>query len=228
MQRARLVLRERLGRVRYSARAEIAGERVEHGQVERQRLAARGAGGDDRVALVGRRQRVGLVGVEALDAGAQGVAEVGVQRLGQRLGRASWARTSIAATSCSRRPARAAPPRASARTVATSCDSTRGETCPCAASTPTSTAPCWERALALPRRQGEFTLRPARALEACHRAGVEVVIKSGRRKAQVMEDARLMGQTAYIYEVGWGLVIDGEETLLTGPSHRRTSVARTS
>jgi phosphoglycolate phosphatase len=61
-----------------------------------------------------------------------------------------------------------------------------------------------------------FTLLPARALEACHRAGVEVVIKSGRRKAQVMEDARLIGQTAYIYEMGCGLVIDGEETMLTG------------
>jgi phosphoglycolate phosphatase len=43
-----------------------------------------------------------------------------------------------------------------------------------------------------------------------------VVLKSGRRKAQVMEDARLIGQTAYIYEMGCGLVIDGEETLLTG------------
>ena len=64
--------------------------------------------------------------------------------------------------------------------------------------------------------EGGFTLLPARALEACHRAGVEVVIKSGRRKAQVMEDARLIGQSAYIYEVGSGLVIDGEETLLTG------------
>jgi phosphoglycolate phosphatase len=63
---------------------------------------------------------------------------------------------------------------------------------------------------------GRFTLLPARALEACHRAGVEVVIKSGRRKAQVMEDARLIGQTAYIYEIGSGLVIDGEETFLTG------------
>jgi phosphoglycolate phosphatase len=64
--------------------------------------------------------------------------------------------------------------------------------------------------------EGGFTLLAARALEACHRAGVEVVIKSGRRKAQVMEDARLLGQSAYIYEVGSGLVIDGEETLLTG------------
>jgi phosphoglycolate phosphatase len=64
--------------------------------------------------------------------------------------------------------------------------------------------------------EGEFTLLAARALEACHRAGVEVVIKSGRRRAQVMEDARLMGQTSYIFEVGSGMVIDGELTFLTG------------
>jgi phosphoglycolate phosphatase len=63
---------------------------------------------------------------------------------------------------------------------------------------------------------GLFTLLPARALEACFRAGVEVVIKSGRRESSVMEDARLLGQTSYIYEVGAGLVIDGERTLLTG------------
>ena len=49
--------------------------------------------------------------------------------------------------------------------------------------------------------EGDFTLLAARALEACHRAGAEVVIKSGRRRAQVMEDARLMGQTSYIFEV---------------------------
>ncbi len=64
--------------------------------------------------------------------------------------------------------------------------------------------------------EGGFTLLPARALEACHRAGVEVVLKSGRRKAQVMEDARLIGQTSYIFEVGSGVVIDGEEQLLCG------------
>ena len=63
---------------------------------------------------------------------------------------------------------------------------------------------------------GGFSLLAARALEACHRAGVEVVLKSGRRKAQVAEDARLLGQTAYIFEVGCGLVIDGEESFLTG------------
>jgi hydroxymethylpyrimidine pyrophosphatase-like HAD family hydrolase len=63
---------------------------------------------------------------------------------------------------------------------------------------------------------GDFTLLAARALEACHRAGAEVVLKSGRRRAQVMEDARLLGQTAYIFEVGSGLAIDGEVTFLTG------------
>jgi hydroxymethylpyrimidine pyrophosphatase-like HAD family hydrolase len=63
---------------------------------------------------------------------------------------------------------------------------------------------------------GNFTLRQARALEACHRAGVEVVIMSGRREAQVLADARLLGQTSYVYEAGCGVMIDGERTLLTG------------
>ena len=63
---------------------------------------------------------------------------------------------------------------------------------------------------------GGFSLLAARALEACFRANVEVVIKSGRRKAQVQEAARLLGQTSYIFEVGSGVVIDGEETFVTG------------
>lgn len=63
--------------------------------------------------------------------------------------------------------------------------------------------------------EGAFSLLGVRALETCHRAGVEVVIYSGRRKAQVFEDARLIGSTAYIYEVGCGLVVDGEEEFLT-------------
>ena len=63
---------------------------------------------------------------------------------------------------------------------------------------------------------GDFTLLAARALEACHRAGAEVVIKSGRRRVQVMEDARLIGQSSYIFEVGAGLVVDGETTFMTG------------
>jgi hydroxymethylpyrimidine pyrophosphatase-like HAD family hydrolase len=64
--------------------------------------------------------------------------------------------------------------------------------------------------------EGEFSMLQARAVEACHRAGVEIVVKSGRREAQVLEDARLLGQTAYIYEVGCGVVIDGEKTILVG------------
>ncbi|MGH2994312.1 MAG: HAD family hydrolase [Solirubrobacterales bacterium] len=63
---------------------------------------------------------------------------------------------------------------------------------------------------------GEFSLLQARGLEACHRAGVEVVIKSGRREPQVMEDARLIGQTSYIFEAGCAMMIDGELTLFTG------------
>jgi hydroxymethylpyrimidine pyrophosphatase-like HAD family hydrolase len=64
--------------------------------------------------------------------------------------------------------------------------------------------------------EGDFSLRQARALEACHRAGVEVVIMSGRRESTVGSDARLIGQTSYIYEAGCGVMIDGERTLLTG------------
>jgi HAD superfamily hydrolase (TIGR01484 family) len=64
--------------------------------------------------------------------------------------------------------------------------------------------------------EGNFSTLAVRALEACHRAGVEVVIKSGRRRAQVNEDARLIGQPAYIYEMGSGLVDGDEEVFLTG------------
>jgi phosphoglycolate phosphatase len=63
---------------------------------------------------------------------------------------------------------------------------------------------------------GGFSLAQSRGLEACHRAGVEVVIMSGRREPQVREAARLMGQTSYIYEAGCAFAIDGETTLLTG------------
>jgi phosphoglycolate phosphatase len=72
---------------------------------------------------------------------------------------------------------------------------------------------------------GGFELLGVRALEACHRAGVEVVLYSGRRQAQVLEDARLIGQPAYIFEAGAGLVIDGELEWLTGglvPDGERT------
>jgi phosphoglycolate phosphatase len=64
--------------------------------------------------------------------------------------------------------------------------------------------------------EGEFSMLGARALEACHRAGVEVVIKSGRRESSVMEDAKLIGSTSYICEVGCLVVLDGERTALVG------------
>ena len=64
--------------------------------------------------------------------------------------------------------------------------------------------------------EGSFSSMQAKALEACHRAGAEVVIMSGRREPQVHEGARLIGQTSYIYEAGCAFVIDGEKTLLTG------------
>jgi len=64
--------------------------------------------------------------------------------------------------------------------------------------------------------EGNFSLLQGRALEACHRAGVEVVPISGRREPQVKEVTRLMGQSAYIYEAGCAVMIDGERTLLVG------------
>ncbi len=72
---------------------------------------------------------------------------------------------------------------------------------------------------------GTFSLAQARGLEACQRAGVEVVIMSGRREPQVHEAARLMGQTSYIYEAGCAYAIEGETTLMTGemvPDERGT------
>ena len=64
--------------------------------------------------------------------------------------------------------------------------------------------------------EGNFSKKQSMLLEACHRAEVEVVIMSGRREAQVHSDARLIGQTSYIYEAGCAMVIDRERTLLTG------------
>lgn len=64
--------------------------------------------------------------------------------------------------------------------------------------------------------EGHVSLLGARAIEACLRAEVEVVLMSGRRRAQVAEDARLLGQSAFIYESGCVLSLDGEEHWLTG------------
>lgn len=59
--------------------------------------------------------------------------------------------------------------------------------------------------------EGRPSLLGVRAIEACLRADVEVVLMSGRRAAQVAEDARLLGQRSYIYEAGAAVVFDGEE-----------------
>jgi hydroxymethylpyrimidine pyrophosphatase-like HAD family hydrolase len=64
--------------------------------------------------------------------------------------------------------------------------------------------------------EGEFSMLQARALEACYRAGAEVVIKSGRRETSVVEDANLIGATSYICEVGCLVVMEGERTVLAG------------
>ena len=62
---------------------------------------------------------------------------------------------------------------------------------------------------------GRFSALGVRALEACSRAGVEVVLYSGRKESSVFEAARLIGSRAYIFEIGCGLVIDGELEWLT-------------
>lgn len=64
--------------------------------------------------------------------------------------------------------------------------------------------------------EGAVSIDGVRAIQACLRSGVEVVLMSGRRRAQVAEDARLCGQGSYIYEAGSCLVLDGEEHWLTG------------
>ena len=63
---------------------------------------------------------------------------------------------------------------------------------------------------------GRFSLLGARALEACARADVEVVIYSGRRQTTCFYDARFLGIRSYAFEAGAGVVIDGELHWLTG------------
>jgi hypothetical protein len=55
-----------------------------------------------------------------------------------------------------------------------------------------------------------------RALEACARAGVEVVLFSGGRHGTLFLDARILGLRCYAFEAGCGRVIDGEVEWLTG------------
>jgi phosphoglycolate phosphatase len=68
--------------------------------------------------------------------------------------------------------------------------------------------------------EGHVSLDGIRAIQVCLRAGVEIVLMSGRRRVQVAEDARLLGQSAYIFEAGACVVLGapagGEEHWLTG------------
>ena len=63
---------------------------------------------------------------------------------------------------------------------------------------------------------GAFSMLGARALEACARADVEVVIYSGRRQLTCFYDARVMGIGSYIFEAGAAVMLDGELHWLTG------------
>jgi phosphoglycolate phosphatase len=64
--------------------------------------------------------------------------------------------------------------------------------------------------------EGAVSIEGVRAVQACLRAGVEVILMSGRRRVQVFEDARLLGQRSFIFEAGSCVVLDGEEHWLTG------------
>jgi phosphoglycolate phosphatase len=72
------------------------------------------------------------------------------------------------------------------------------------------------RASFLHDAEGRFSLLGARALEACARADVEVVLYSGRQRATLLRDARTLGLRSYVFEAGAGVVLDGELHWLTG------------
>ena len=62
---------------------------------------------------------------------------------------------------------------------------------------------------------GAVTMAGARAVEACLRAGVEIVLVSGRRRVTVEQPARVIGSRAFVYESGAAVVLSGEEHWLT-------------
>jgi hypothetical protein len=64
--------------------------------------------------------------------------------------------------------------------------------------------------------EGAFTLLGARALEACERAGAEVVLHSAEPAADVEPVARLLALRAWIADGGELLVVDGEEAAPDG------------
>ncbi len=63
---------------------------------------------------------------------------------------------------------------------------------------------------------GRVSIEGVRAVQACLRADVEVVLMSGRRRAQVHEDARLLGQDSFIFEAGACVVLGAGGLAETG------------
>jgi phosphoglycolate phosphatase len=63
--------------------------------------------------------------------------------------------------------------------------------------------------------EGVMTMAGARAVEACLRAEVEIVLVSGRRRVTVEQPARVIGSPSFIYESGAAVVLSGEEHWLT-------------
>jgi hydroxymethylpyrimidine pyrophosphatase-like HAD family hydrolase len=68
--------------------------------------------------------------------------------------------------------------------------------------------------------EGRPTLAAAEALVAAHRAGLEVVLVSGRTAAQMREAARLLGTRDAVAELGTVLVRGREEELVWGGAPR--------
>jgi hydroxymethylpyrimidine pyrophosphatase-like HAD family hydrolase len=69
--------------------------------------------------------------------------------------------------------------------------------------------------------EGNVSFEGMRAVQACLRADVEIVLMSGRRRLQVAEDARLLGQSSYIFEAGACVVLGAG---LLGPPGAPTTV----
>jgi hydroxymethylpyrimidine pyrophosphatase-like HAD family hydrolase len=69
--------------------------------------------------------------------------------------------------------------------------------------------------------EGNVSFEGLRAIQACLRADVEIVLMSGRRRMQVAEDARLLGQDSYIFEAGACVVLGAG---LLGPPGAPTTV----
>jgi hydroxymethylpyrimidine pyrophosphatase-like HAD family hydrolase len=70
--------------------------------------------------------------------------------------------------------------------------------------------------------EGDVSFDGVRAIQTCLRADVEIVLMSGRRRTQVAEDARLLGQSAYIFEAGACVVLGAG---MLGPPGGATSDA---